>query len=215
MKKILLTTVIAISFAMPQAFAVNNNQRGVYAGVDAGYANVKGDPQGAADEFLSLLGGSVSVTQSTSAAMGRIFAGYNINKNFAIELGYNQTTNYTTTVAGVSGNKAAYIAKSDFSVSGIDYSVLIRPIETKSWDGLFAKIGGHFLEPTTSVTLIGTSTASTKISSTGGGFLIGFGYTEPLSSAVDARVAYTYYNSISGNSNNNANVLTVGVLLKL
>ena len=216
MKKLVLATVIATSFGMSNAFAGTSNRlSGVYAGVDAGYANVKGDAQGTANALVNAFGGSVTVTEATSAAVGRVFAGYNIDKHFAVELGYAKTTNFTTTAAGVAGNRRAYTGTSDVSVGGLDYSLLIKPFDTSGWDGLFAKVGGHSLDSSADVSFSSNlGAASTHISASGSGFLVGVGYQEPLSSNVDYRVGYTYYNGVSGVSDNNAHVLTAGVLVK-
>lgn len=215
MKKLLLSTAIVSLFAMPSAYAGNSGKAiGGYAGVDAGYSYVKGDAQETANEVVDILGGAVIVIQDTRAVTGRLYAGYNINKNFAVELGYLNTADLTTTISGVSGGSVPYTGKGNVSVSGIDYSVLIKPIATKGWDGLFAKVGGHYLDSSVDVTLTGTGTVSSKSSTKGSGFLVGLGYEAPISDTFDYRVAYTYYNKVSGVSNNDANVVTVGILAK-
>ena len=99
MKKILLATVIATTFTMPNAFA-GDKVSGPYAGVESGYAYVKGDAQATADGLTSLVGGSVIVVLTTRAAVGRIYAGYNIDKHFAVELGYQKTADFTETATG-------------------------------------------------------------------------------------------------------------------
>ena len=152
MKKILLATVVATSFAIPNAFA-GDKVSGAYAGLDGGYAFVKGEAQVLADGLASSLGGSATSTQTTSAAVGRIFTGYNIDKHFAVELGYQKTADFTVTYSGVAGNRVRYSGNGNVSVSGIDYSLLIKPIETKGWDGLYAKVGGHYLDTSTDVSL--------------------------------------------------------------
>jgi OOP family OmpA-OmpF porin len=212
MKKILFSTAIATMCLMPQAKAAD--KMGGYAGVDVGYAYVKGDAQETANTLVSILGGSASVIQETSTIMGRVYGGYNINKNLALEVGYLRTGNLTTTVAGVAGNSVAYTGKADAHVSGVDYALLVKPFDSKNAEGIFAKVGGHYTETTVDLTLTGTSTATASASEKGSGFLVGVGYEAPLSDSVDYRVAYTYYNNISGLSDNNSSILTAGILAK-
>ncbi len=211
MKKILLATVVAISFAMPNAFAENANNSSAYVGVDTGAAFIKDDSQASAQSLVNTNGGSAIVVQDLRSLVGRIYAGYHINKTFAVELGYLASGDYKETATGISSG-VVYGRDTKISFSGLDYSLLIRPSE--SLNGLFVKVGGHSIGTSvdyTSVNMI-SSSGSSKINGTG--YLVGVGYQEQLSSAIDARVAYTYYNKVSGVSESNINALTIGVLVK-
>lgn len=215
MKRLILLSAFFALIATPNAYAgTGDKESGPYVGIDAGYAYVNADAQDTADGLASILGGSVTVTQDTSAFIGRVYAGYNINKNFGFEVGYLKTSDVETTASGIAGNGVAYRGNADLSVSGFDYALLIKPIETRGLDGLFAKVGGHYSETSYDWSLTGTSTVSGETDEDGSGFLVGIGYEAPLANGLDARVTYTYYDNISGVSDNNSSVITFGVLAK-
>uniref|UniRef100_Q3AQW3 Outer membrane protein OmpA-like transmembrane domain-containing protein n=1 Tax=Chlorobium chlorochromatii (strain CaD3) TaxID=340177 RepID=Q3AQW3_CHLCH len=166
--------------------------------------------------MVSIAGGAVTVTQNRGFVNGRVFTGYNFNKNIAVELGYLQTGDTTANIAGVSGTLVAYTGELKASVSGIDYSILIRPISNNEWNGLFIKAGGHYLEMDQkgSLTFAGIGTNTIKESVNGSGFLIGIGYDTPITDNIDLRSAYTYYGKIAGDSDSEANFFTIGLLAK-
>ena len=211
MKKLVM--VLAISALSSQAFAAEKNLVGGYGGVELGYSKVESDAQAAANNLVSQVGGAVTVTQDTGVAIGRLFAGYNINENFAVELGYIGTSDVSQHAAGVAGNNVAYTATANVSVSGIDYSVLLRPSIASGWNGLFGRIGGHYLEASTDYTATAASTVSGTRNVSGGGFQVGLGYDSEIAENVDFRTSYTYYNSLAG-GNGHANVFSIGVLGK-
>jgi len=213
MKKILIATAVISALVSSQAFAEDSKLIGAYAGAELGYSRVENEAQTTANTLVNALGGSVIVTQDTGVAIGRLFAGYNINENVAVELGYMQTGDVTQHAAGIARNSVAYTGSMNVSVSGVDYAVLVRPSVASGWNGLFAKFGGHYLEESGDVTLTGTSTVSVSQSVKGSGFLVGFGYQAPVADRIDFRATYTYYDSVAG-GNGYANVVSVGLLGK-
>ncbi len=213
MKKILIATAVISALVSSQAFAEDAKLVGAYAGAELGYTRVQNDAQATANALVNAVGGSVIVTQDTGVVIGRLFAGYNINENIALELGYLQTGDVTQRAAGVARNSVAYTGSANVSVSGVDYAVLVRPSVASGLNGLFAKIGGHYLEASQDATLTGTSTVSVNSSVKGSGFLVGFGYQAAVADNVDVRATYTYYDSVAG-GNGYANVVSVGLLGK-
>jgi opacity protein-like surface antigen len=213
MKNILINTAILAALVSPNAFAEDAKTTNAYIGAELGYSKVKNDSQELANELVSEVGGSVIVTQDTGVATGRLFAGYNINENFAVELGYLHTTDINVDAAGVTGNSVAYTAAADISLKGVDYAVLIRPSTSTGLNGLFAKVGGHYLKASTDISLTTSSSVSLSDSFKGGGFLLGLGYQAPISSNIDARATYTYYDNVAG-EDGHANVFSLGILAK-
>ena len=211
MKKLILSALAAVLFVVPNAMA-EIREGSFYAGVDAGYGYVKGDAQETANALVSVLGGSVTVTQETRTVAGRFFAGYNITRMFGLEVGYLLTGDLSTRAAGVASNGVAYTGSADASVSGVDYALLVRPIDTM--DGLFVKAGGHYVETSIdwSLTAAGRATATTD--ERGSGFLVGLGYEAPISDVLDYRVAYTYYDRLSGLTDNNSSLVTLGLVAR-
>ena len=213
MKNILIGTAILTAIVSSNAFAEDAKTTGAYAGAELGYSRVKNDSQELANGLVSEVGGSVIVTQDTGVATGRLFAGYSINENIAVELGYLHTADINYNAAGVAGNSVAYTATADISIKGVDYAVLIRPSSSNGLNGLFAKVGGHYLKASTDISLTGTSTVSLSDSVKGSGFLLGVGYQAPISSNIDARATYTYYDNVAG-GDGHANVFSLGILAK-
>ena len=213
MKNILISTAVLAALVSSNAFAEDAKTTGAYAGAELGYSRVKNDSQELANGLVSEVGGSVIVTQDTGVAIGRLFAGYNVNENFAVELGYLHTADINLSAAGVAGNSVAYTATADASVKGVDYAVLIRPSTSTGLNGLFAKVGGHSLKASTDYSLTGTSTVSFRDSVKGSGVLLGFGYQASISNNIDARATYTYYDNVAG-EDGHANVFSLGILAK-
>ncbi len=213
MKNILLASAILTALVSSNALAEDAKTSGAYAGAELGYSRVKNDAQEVANGLVSELGGSVIVTQDSGVAVGRLFAGYNINENIAVELGYLHTADINLNAAGVAGNSVAYTGAADTSIKGVDYAVLIRPSASTGLNGVFAKVGGHSLKASTDMSLTGTSTVSFNDSVKGSGFLLGLGYQAPISSNIDARATYTYYDNVAG-EDGHANVFSLGILAK-
>ena len=212
MKKLVM--VLAISALSSQAFAADSQLAGVYGGAELGYSKIQNQSQAVANQLVNAVGGAVSVTQDSGVAVGRVFAGYNINENFALELGYMWSGDVNLNAAGFTRVPASYTANYTASVNGVDYSVLVRPSVASGWNGLFGRIGGHYLESSVDITSSGGITYPNPSSShSGGGFLAGFGYETAIADKVDFRTSYTYYNSLAG-GDGYAHIFSIGVLGK-
>lgn len=212
MNKLLLVSILAVVSTAAQA--ENTASSGIYAGAELGYSKVSDSSQASANTLVSNFGGSASVTQDSGVAIGRLFGGYAFNENFGAELGYIKSGDVTQQATGVEGGGVTYTAKQTISYSGIDYAVLVRPSISTGWNGLFAKIGGHYLEGSNDITMSAagqSASEGTKIK--GSGFLFGFGYEAPIANNINFRATYTHYNNISG-ANDNANVASIGILAK-
>ena len=182
--------------------------------MDVGYSRVESSAQETANVLVNILGGAVTVLQNTGVPVGRLFAGYAINQTYALELGYLRTGDVTQNIAGVSGGLVPYTGNANASVSGLEFSALIRPVITNGWERFFIRAGGHNFDISTNVTLTGIGTASAKTSISGSGLLIGIGYDTPISHSLSSRSAYTHYDKIGGDSSSYANIFTVGLVAK-
>ena len=96
MKKLVM--VLAISALSSQAFAADSQLAGVYGGAELGYSKIQNQSQAVANQLVNAVGGAVSVTQDSGVAVGRVFGGYNINENFALEF---TTTSINSSVISV------------------------------------------------------------------------------------------------------------------
>jgi len=204
--KLLAASLIAISSSV---LAEENK---FYGGIELGYVAVDTGADEIAQYLNTLIGQTVSYTYEDSAAIGRIFFGYDLDKTTSFEVGYfatGDTENTYTTAGAVNGS-----AVQDFSVSGLDMSVLFRPSE----EGLFLRLGGHYSEVEATASLaFSTNTYSTSESRWatvwGTGFLAGLGYDYAMKdSDVKIRSSYTYYNGLGGISGGNMHNLSVGLV---
>jgi len=213
MKTIALAVTIIASMTSLSAMA-QGKPTGGYGGVDLGIATVQNTAQSIANTLVNAVGGSAVVTQDTSTTVGRLYGGYNFTENVGVELGYSQSANVTTGVAGVAGNSVAYTGTGTTSYSGVDYSVVLRPSISTGMNGLFFKLGGHSLTAQSNATLTGTSTASASSSVSGSATLLGIGYDWPVSANGSVRFAYTGLDKLAGQSGSSTGITSVGYLIK-
>lgn len=194
-----------------QAMAQSGMTRaGFYAGLDFGFADVKNYTSETSSALVRAVGGSASVSQDATVQLGRLFGGYKFNENIGLELGYVQTGNAGMKVSGVAGNSVAYTGTGSASISGADYSLILRPNISSGMNGLFLRLGGHSLTGKANATLTGT-TASGSSSISGDGTLAGIGFDMPINNSVGFRVGYTAYYKLAGSSDS-SNVVTVGIV---
>jgi len=209
--KALLSMLIVCSSS---AFADSTASK-FYGGLDLGSAKVENRAQAIADTFVSVLGGSSSVTQTVRNGAWRLYGGYKAFENADFELGYMQTRDFDTSVSGVTGasySNTAYSATGSVKVSGFDYSVLLRPDRSTGMNGFFLRLGGHSYkaEATTAVT-IGSTNASVNTKESGTGIMYGIGYDVTVNDTVDVRFGITQMKKIAGLSDNDATYFSVGV----
>jgi opacity protein-like surface antigen len=162
MKELLIASLMVL--ISTNTFAESKNS---YAGVEAGYMNVKVDGGG-----------------SDGSGLGRVFGGYNFNESVGIELGAYRMATYEYRSSVINANVDNW---------GIDYSLLLRPSKSSGLNGLFVRAGGHWSD--TSIDACAFSCASANQS--GSGFLAGAGYDAKFNDTMSARIAYTYRDSLS------------------
>ncbi len=213
MNRMFLTIAALLLFATT-AFAESGKDSGFYGGVDVGYARVENSTQKIANDFVNLLGGSVTVVQDVSAPVGRIFAGYTINQNIALELGFVQTGDFNANVSGYTGGFVPYTVKETDSASGFELSAVIRPVTENGWHRFFVRAGAHNLNISSKLTSSFPGATAVNLDRSGNGFLIGIGYDTPISETLSCRSAYTYYDKIGGESDNYAHIVTIGLMAK-
>jgi len=209
MKKLAMALLVAGICAAPNAYG-RDTDSGPYAGINLGYTYIDGNAQEIANSAVAALGGSATVTQDTSTGGGRVFAGYNVNQNVAVEVGFLKTADLTTKITGRTGGGLAYTGQADVSIESFDYAILIKPFAD---GGLYGKVGGHTDDSTVEgkYSIAGLSAAE-KISYSGTGLMVGVGYQESLSDTIDYRIDYTYYDRVSGVKDANASAVTLGLV---
>ena len=185
-----------------------------YMGAEVQYTVVKDRAQENANALVNALGGSASVTQDRVAYAGRLFGGWEISENFALELGYTQTNDFGSKFNGRSSGGVSYDGSLETSVSGFDYSILLRPTKASGLNGLFFRVGGHRL------TMQDTGTISAGVSytvtekTTGSGYQYGIGYDGEAMQNWNYRVSATHVDKVAGISGAHANFFGFGLLKK-
>ena len=213
MKKLLLTLpIIAISVSSTYA---DDFVAKPYLGFDYGTAKLSDETTSVATSLVSSLGGSATVTQSSSITNYRFFGGYDLTENLGLELGYSKSSDVTFGISGTAGStysNVSYSGSYTTAISGLDYSMLLRPSIASGLNGLFFRIGGHNLTSKTSGSItVSTTTVASSTSESGNGLLYGFGYDTKIGKDLDFRLEYRKMNDIAGDSSLYASFYTVGI----
>jgi hypothetical protein len=199
MKKLL--TILSAVFISSFANAEN------YVGVDGGYGFVDIKAKQTAQTLANLSGSTVSYTYDRGALSGRLYFGFGLAENIAVELGYFASANATAkyTISGAS-------ATENYSTNGFDAGLVYKPQE----EGVFFKAGFHSskVEGDASVTINGTTYNIASDSKSGTGMMAGIGYEAKMSgsSGLKSRLGWTYYNKVGGVSDANVNLIYLGLV---
>ncbi len=178
-----------------------------YAGVDGGYGIVDIKAKQTAQTLANLSGSTVTYTYDYGALTGRLYFGFGLAENIAIEVGYFASANATAkyTISGAS-------ATENYSSSGLDAGFVYKPSE----EGVFFKAGFHSskVDGDASVTINGTTYNIASNSKSGTGMMAGIGYEEKMSgsSGLKGRLGWTYYNKVGGVSDANVNLIYLGLV---
>lgn len=193
--------ILPVSLALSMSSAVAQT----YAGAEGGAAFVDLNAQSTAQTIANATGQTTTVRYDRSALAGRAFIGEKLNDTLALEVGAFIAGSLKANYANALGT-----ASESYDAKGLDLSVKARIPDT----GIFVRGGVHYSEVRGSafVTLNGTTYASTGTRS-GTGFLAGVGYEDKLGAADDLfwSIEYRYMNRIGGESDVNANLLTMGI----
>lgn len=187
------------------------HSEGAYLGADVGYGWVDTNAKDTAQTLANLSGETVSYKDDEGAVLGRLFLGYNFNENVGVELGYFGSGSVDVDYRSANGQ-----ANENAKVRGVDLSLMLRPSVSSGLNGLFLRAGGHYSKIDGNASLAyndGTNAAtySASGSESGTGFLVGAGYDFNLDKNINARVSYTYLDSLGSVSNADVNVLTFGL----
>ncbi len=196
MKKFLIAAAIA---AAAPAFAQTATPSQFYIGVDGVSQRLK-----STDDLPGGPTGPAALTESKTTA--RLFGGYQITPNWAVELGYG-STRYSVNVDDIDERSTG-----NLRLKGLDLGVTYK--FTQGLPGFFVKAGlSRFkAEASGSGTDKGTNAPFTiSGSESGTGPMFGFGYEANLTGNLDGRVGYTQYNKVAGDSDVKLRMLYVGL----
>ncbi len=170
---------------------------GVYIGLEGGIASISA---------IATPTNGVKTSETNEAAALRALVGYQINKNFAVELGYFATDDFKQDGTDRS-RTVRYNLKAD--VKGADLSVIYK--FTEFVPGLYLKAGATHSKVSASLSQpAGNSSGSVS----GTGYLFGLGYEFAVAQNVGINVGYTRYEKLGGESDNKMNLYSAGVKYK-
>jgi hypothetical protein len=196
MKKIALSLIISCGATV--AIAQN-----FYAGFGLGTNTVSNDTSTLKSDLTSALGGTATVTQSTSVGNTRLIGGYKVNQNWATEVGYLNSSKFNVNFNGVSSGSVAYAGNGNVSFSGFDVSAVYKPDAGTGLENFFANVGVHNYKAKVGLSITANSTTTTSnTSQSGTGYLYGFGYELPIGQDFGVRFAVTRLNKLAGDSSN-------------
>jgi hypothetical protein len=211
MKKLLLVVALSVATTSVFAQASANDNKKFYFGAEIGFTKVDNNAQAFANRLVATNGGSASVTQSSSVGTGRIFGGYTLNENVDLEVGYLQSGDIDYKFAGTTSG-GSYSGTSAVSVSGIDYSVLLRASKSSGFNNVFLRVGGTSYK--TKVETTGVNVTGGNGSESGVGYVYGVGYDVNVAKEMDVRFQINRLDKIAGVSGDTATVFSVGILGK-
>ena len=211
MKKLLLVAALSVATTSVFAQASSNDAKKFYFGAEIGSTKLDNNAQEFANLLVATNGGSASVTQNTSVGTGRIFGGYTLNENVDLEVGYIQTGDIDYKFAG-STSGGSYSGTSTVTVSGFDYSVLLRASKASGYNNAFLRVGGTSYK--TKVETTGVNVTGGNGSESGMGYVYGVGYDLNVAKEIDVRFQINRLEKIAGESDDKATVFSVGILGK-
>ena len=195
MKKNIAAAVAAIAAMMAAgSVAAQTVDSGVYIGLEGGIASISA---------IATPTNGVKTSETNEAAALRALVGYQINKNFAVELGYFATDDFKQDGTDRS-RTVRYNLKAD--VKGADLSVIYK--FTEFVPGLYLKAGATHSKVSASLSQpAGNSSGSVS----GTGYLFGLGYEFAVAQNVGINVGYTRYEKLGGESDNKMNLYSAGL----
>lgn len=176
-----------------------------YVGLELGAAlpDIDGIVSANRDEFQDG-GAPVDTSKDSVVSALRIFGGMALSPRLDIELGYLSTGNIS-----ISYSRNPERWTQDFNATGFDLAAVYKPFDT----GFFVKGGVHATKSKVknneyqndALVFADTGTES------GTGFLLGVGYQAPVAKGLNLRGSFVRYQRISGESDFNLNMVTLGL----
>jgi hypothetical protein len=208
MKKLITTAMLFLAFNVSSNVnAQTSSSDDIYVSISGGlgFADVSEYAAAVAQLGANALGETVYYSYDRATWAGKGSFGYEFTENINFEVGYFMTGDIDIKYSIASG----VAVEEAFSGSGFDYSVKYD-FDT---EGLYARLGGHSsdLDHSASVTLNGTTFATTTVTTSGTGALIGLGYEMKEANGSSTFFGYDLYQDVGGSSGADFGYLYYGV----
>ncbi|MFJ3057684.1 outer membrane beta-barrel protein [Herbaspirillum sp. NPDC087042] len=197
MQKKIAAAVAVAAMMTAGSVAAQTADSGVYVGLEGGIASINA---------IATPTNGVKTSETNETGALRALVGYQINKNFALELGYFVTDDFKQDGTNVA-RTVRYNVKAN--VQGADLSVIYK--FTEFVPGLYLKAGAT--QSKVSLELSQPSGTS-KFSTSGSGYLYGLGYEFSVTKNVGINVGFTRLEKLGGQSENKMNLYSAGVKYK-
>jgi OmpA-OmpF porin, OOP family len=195
MKQVLVPAAAALSLVLPlaagaQMMARDTQVSGPYIGADAGQA-----------KFKSACGGFSGCDDKDTA--WRLYGGYQINRNFAAEVGYTDLGSTTASSPGASARADAHA----WELTGIGAIPITGGLSA------YGKLGGYYGKVETVAT---AGALSSSASETNTGLTYGLGAQYDFTRSLGVRAQWQRYDNVGGNSTGETDIdaMTVGVVFR-
>lgn len=206
-KTVITTLLIASSVVASNVMAAD--EAGWYAGASVGRSSISFDTNKLVADTVAAGFATATATADTSSTAYKLFAGYKLNKNFAVEGGYTDlgkmSLSMTTTgpVASISGNYKATV----WEVNAVG----ILPINESF--SVFGKLGYHWDDVNSTVAGIsGASAITVNKDYSGNDFKFGAGAEYNINKNVGLRLEYERYSNIGNSSSSGGHDVDVASL---
>jgi len=198
--------ILAILLLLAPCAASAEGLSGAYVGVNGGFATINAGTyvQKSANSLVGLGYASALVTSEQSSVNYKVFTGYNINKNFAVEAFYTSLGSYNMTAA-TTGPVRSATGTNKASAYGVDVLAKLPVAETNS---VYLRVG--YFQATYDTTLTGNliTGGNAALSSKSSNIKFGIGGDYGITENFSLRTDWEYYN----NKDTPVNVLSLGLV---
>lgn len=202
-KTVIATLLIGSSVVVSNAMAADAS--GWYAGASLGRSSFDVDTNQTVAAALAAGYATATVTADTSDTAYKLFAGYKVNKNFAVEGGYTDLGKGSLS-ATTTGPVASGVGNFEATVWEVN-AVGILPINESF--SVFGKLGYHWDDTKTT----GTGIFGSKDYS-GDDFKFGVGAEYNINKNVGLRLEFERYNKVASSVGTDVDVASLGMAYK-
>ena len=186
--------LVSCSLAAFAAETANNSTKGWFAGISLGRSRISVDDTAITDPLTAGGFTGISSSKDTQESAGKIYGGYRLSRNFAVEFGYADLGRFKFDGSAASPTGAVY--EGDFRSKGLNFDALgLLPVGESL--AFFGRLGGYYSRTTTRFSSLGTVAFTpgfeTERSKNEFNLKAGFGLQWDFSKSFGLRSEYEHY----------------------